>query len=127
MLDVIYRPICFVCLVRLADLVTCLLATYPLWCHVDISYILACLPIHLCCMPRCLSTYMTVCTTQKAKFSIKNFSSKCDQIHSFLRIWSHLLKKSLMENLIFCAVFYLIFPVPNVSSLTIFSLLYITT
>ena len=26
------------------------------------------------------------------------------QIHSFLRIWSHLLQKSLMENCIFCAV-----------------------
>ena len=38
------------------------------------------------------------------KFSIKDFLSKCDQIHSFLRIWSHLLKKSLMENVIFCAV-----------------------
>ena len=25
-------------------------------------------------------------------FSIKDFFSKCDQIHSFLRIWSHLLK-----------------------------------
>ena len=25
-------------------------------------------------------------------------------IHSFLRIWSHLLKKCLMENLIFCAI-----------------------
>ena len=32
------------------------------------------------------------------KFSIKDFSSKCDQIRSFLRIWSHLLKQSLMEN-----------------------------
>ena len=37
-------------------------------------------------------------------FSIKDFSSKCDQIPSFLRVWSHLLKKSLMENFIFCAV-----------------------
>ena len=37
------------------------------------------------------------------KFSIKDFFSKCDQIRSFLRIWSHLLKKSLMGNLIFCA------------------------
>ena len=43
-------------------------------------------------------------TAQKMKFSIKNYFSKCDQIRSFLRIWSHLLKKSLMENFIFCAV-----------------------
>ena len=28
----------------------------------------------------------------------------CHKIHNFLRIWSHLLKKSLMENFIFCAV-----------------------
>ena len=39
------------------------------------------------------------------KFSIKDFFSKCDQIRKKLRIWSHLLKKSLMENFIFfCAV-----------------------
>ena len=38
------------------------------------------------------------------KFSIKDFFRKCDQIRSFLRIWSHLQKKSLMENFIFCAV-----------------------
>ena len=38
------------------------------------------------------------------KFSIKYFSRKCDQIRSFLRIWSHLLKKSLMENFIFYGV-----------------------
>ena len=38
------------------------------------------------------------------EFSIKDFFTKCDQILSFLRIWSHLLKKSLMENFIFCAV-----------------------
>ena len=41
---------------------------------------------------------------QKMKFSIRYFFSKCDQIRSFLRIWSHLLKKSLMENFIFCAM-----------------------
>ena len=40
-------------------------------------------------------------TAQKIKFSIKDFLSKCEQIRSFLRIWSHLLKKSLMENFIF--------------------------
>ena len=44
-------------------------------------------------------------TAREMKFSIKDFFSKCDQICSFLGIWSHLLKKSLMENFIFCAVF----------------------
>ena len=38
------------------------------------------------------------------KFSIKDFFSKCDQIRRKLRIWSHLLKKALMENFIFRAV-----------------------
>ena len=44
-------------------------------------------------------------TTQKMKFSIKDFFSKCDQIRRNLQIWSRLLKKSLMENFIFRAVF----------------------
>ena len=38
------------------------------------------------------------------KFSIKDFFIKCDQIRRKLRIWSHLLKKSLIESFIFCAV-----------------------
>ena len=38
------------------------------------------------------------------KFSIKDFFSKYDQICSFLRIWSHLQKKSFIENFIFYAV-----------------------
>ena len=38
------------------------------------------------------------------KFFIRDFFSKCAQISRKLRIWSHLLKKSLMENSIFCAV-----------------------
>ena len=54
---------------------------------------------------------------QKMKFFIKDFFSKCDQtavskcdqICSFLRIWSHFLTKSLMKNFIFYAVFV----VPN--------------
>ena len=37
-------------------------------------------------------------------FSMKSFFSKYDQIRSKLWIWSHLLKKSLMENIIFCVV-----------------------
>ena len=44
-------------------------------------------------------------TAQKMRFSIKDFFSKCDQIHSFLRIWSHLLKKSFMKSFIFCALY----------------------
>ena len=35
------------------------------------------------------------------KFPIKDFFNKGDQIRSFLRIWSHLLKKCLMGNFIF--------------------------
>ena len=37
-------------------------------------------------------------------FSIKDFFSKCDQIRRKLWFWPNLLKKSLMENLTFCAV-----------------------
>ena len=46
-------------------------------------------------------------TAKKIKFSIKGFFSTCDQIHILLRFWSHLLKKSLMENFIFCIVYVL--------------------
>ena len=41
---------------------------------------------------------------QRMKFSIEDFYSKCDQIRRKLRIWSYLLKKSLVENFVFCAV-----------------------
>ena len=43
--------------------------------------------------------------SQKMKFFIKDLFSKCDQIRRKPRIRSHLLKKSLMENFIFCAVY----------------------
>ena len=43
-------------------------------------------------------------TAQKMKFFIKDFFSKSDQICKKLQIWSQLLKKFSMENLIFCAV-----------------------
>ena len=43
-------------------------------------------------------------TAQKMKFSVEDFFSKCGQIRRKLRIWSHLLKKSFMENFILCAV-----------------------
>ena len=48
--------------------------------------------------------YLENITTQKMKFSNKDFFSKCDQTRCFLRIWSHLLEKSLKQNFIFCAV-----------------------
>ena len=44
------------------------------------------------------------------KFHVKDFFSKCDQIRNFLWIWSHLLKKSLMENFMFCTVNHVVFP-----------------
>ena len=47
----------------------------------------------------------SIVTAQKMKFPIKDFFSKWDRIRRKLRIWSHLLKKSLMENFIFCAVY----------------------
>ena len=43
-------------------------------------------------------------TAWEMKFSIKDFLSKCDQICKKLQILSHLLKKFLIENFIFCAV-----------------------
>ena len=46
-------------------------------------------------------------TPQKMKFFINNFLSKCDQIHRKLRIWLHLLKKSLMKNVIFSTAKFL--------------------
>ena len=44
-------------------------------------------------------------------FSIKDFFSKCDQIRRFLQICSHLLKNSLMENFISCAVISIFFDI----------------
>ena len=38
------------------------------------------------------------------KFSIKDFFGNCDQIRWKSQIWSHFLKKTLMENFIFYAV-----------------------
>ena len=57
----------------------------------------------------CASNFINSCdpvnfgidTAQKMKFSIKDFFSKCDQIRSFLGIWSHILKKFLLGNFIF--------------------------
>ena len=49
-------------------------------------------------------------TAQKMKFSIKDFFSKCDQIRSFLQIWSYLLKNSLMKKFIFCEVLFVLVP-----------------
>ena len=43
-------------------------------------------------------------TAQKLKLFIKELVIKCDQIRRFLRTWPHLMKTSLMENFISCAV-----------------------
>ena len=57
-----------------------------------------------CILSAILEEYPLQITAQKMKFSIKDFFSQCDQIRRKLWIWSHLLKKSLMGNFIFCAV-----------------------
>ena len=49
-------------------------------------------------------TIFTCVTAQKVKFFSKYLLSKYYQTRSFLQIWSHLLKKSFMENFIFCAM-----------------------
>ena len=61
-------------------------------------------------MPHCNKSSSLFFTAQEMKFSINDFFSKCDEIRSFLRIWSHLLKKPLMENFIFCKQVYFILP-----------------
>ena len=43
-------------------------------------------------------------TAQLMKFCIRGFFNKCDQNPKKPRIWSHLLKKALMGNFIFCAL-----------------------
>ena len=48
-----------------------------------------------------MSKYVQSKKKKTFQFSIKDFACKCDQIHSFLRIWSYLLTKSLMKNFIF--------------------------
>ena len=50
-------------------------------------------------------SFLSSTTAQKVKFSMKDFFRKLNQIRSFLRIWSHLLEISLMENFIFCTVY----------------------
>ena len=39
------------------------------------------------------------------KFTLKDLFSKCGQIRRKRKIWPHSLRKSLMENFIFCAVY----------------------
>ena len=67
-------------------------------CTLDSSR--SCHPQHLqkLTLPRFLKHF------EMLSFSIKDFFSKCDQICCFQQIWSHLLKKSLMEIFIFGAV-----------------------
>ena len=51
-----------------------------------------------------VDTFHAVHCTKNEGFFIKGFLSKCDQIRRKLRIWSHLLRRSLMENFIFFTV-----------------------
>ena len=56
-------------------------------------------------MKRAKLTFVKVsCSAHKMKFFVKDFFSKCWQIHRFLQIWSNLLKKSFLGNFSFGAV-----------------------
>ena len=56
------------------------------------------------CYSWTLANIFMIHTVQKIQFSTKSFSSICGQIRKKLGIWSHLLEKLLIENIIFCAV-----------------------
>ena len=73
---------------------------------------------------RMLCDLLSMTLHKKWSFSIKDFFNKCDQMSHFLRIWSHLLKKSLMEKFIFCAVWFDILPFISIILLIVFSLLH---
>ena len=52
----------------------------------------------------CFIKLWSITLHQKKKFSSSDFFSKRDQCHGFLRIWSNVLNKSLMEHFTFWAV-----------------------
>ena len=52
----------------------------------------------------CYFSWVVLWGHMKEHICKPNYFSKRDQIRSFLRIWSYSLKKSVMENFIFCAV-----------------------
>ena len=57
------------------------------------------------CLKGFMMTFLRSDTAQKMKFSFKVFFSKCDQIRSFLRIWSHFTEETLYRKLyISCSV-----------------------
>ena len=58
----------------------------------------------ICVLSWTLLFFLKFYIAQKMKFSIKDFFSKCDQIRRKLWIWSHFMRKPLMENFIFCPV-----------------------
>ena len=48
-------------------------------------------------------------TVLKVKISFKDFFNKCEQIRSFIQIWSRLLTTSVNEKFNFCAVHRTVF------------------
>ena len=80
---------------------------FLLWIACDttsLSFMICCVKLDkftcICCCVLWISihcNYHGTPTAQKMKFSIKD-------LFSSLRIWSHLLKKSLMKNFVFCSV-----------------------
>ena len=84
---------------------TCAWMWHGKYTHLIISYnFIQVIPTLLSCLFS-LFDWLSVPNAHKMKFSFKNFFSNCDQIRSFVQLCSYLLKISLMENIVFCAVF----------------------
>ena len=66
------------------------------------SYLLAIVPYKYLWKKICLLKLYV--TAQKMKFSVKDFFSNVTKSAVSLRIWTHLLKKSLVESFNFCTV-----------------------
>ena len=71
---------------------------FDIWHVRDIQYVLL---LSLSAPPAFSKVIILFHTAQKMKYFIMDLFSKCDQIHWKLQTWSHLLKKSWIENFTF--------------------------
>ena len=88
---------------RLHRCVFAIYSCHTVWYIPNIENIMSYSFPAICCSGTPKISLIKTITAQKVKYSINDFFSKCDQICSFLQIWSYLLNQYLMANFIFCA------------------------